>query len=132
MTLMITDADVTKLKETFFTKEDAEKLKETFFTKADAEKLKKTFVTKKDFNAFKKEFGVLTTRVDGIAEKLGDLSVEVGELHDKFDGLDVKFDAMIGLLADGMQEHHAGAVHLARHDRQIGALATATSVTLPD
>lgn len=126
---MITDADVTKLKKTFVTKADIATLKKTFATKKEMvqfeERLNKTFVTKTEFNG-------LVVRVDGITEKVGDLSVEVGELHEKFDSLDVKFDAMLGLLTDSMQEHGAGAVHLARHDRQIGALATATGVSLPD
>lgn len=98
-------------------------------TNADAnmleERFKKVFVTKD-------EFSELVVRVDGIQEQLGDLKVEVGEIHEKVDGLDVKFDAMIGLLTDSMQEHRVGAAHLARHDRQITMLATTVGVSLPD
>jgi methyl-accepting chemotaxis protein len=124
---MITDQDVEKLKETFATKEDFGRLEK---------RLGKTFATKD-------EFGQLVEKVDGIQDQLGDLKVEVGEIHDRIDSLeenltgkigslDVKFDAMLGLLTGSMQEHGAGAVHLARHDRQIGALAIATGVPLPD
>lgn len=100
-------------------------------TDEDVTKLKKTFVTKD-------EFSHLSEKVDGIQERLGDLSVEVGEIKDrldsveaKIDSIDTKFDGMIGLLEASMQEHGAGAVHLARHDRQIAALATAARTTLP-
>jgi|GEM_PF-1599137 len=103
---MISDQDITKLKETFPTKED---------------------------------FSELSVKVDGIQEELGDLKVEVGELHDKFDTLSNKFDSMeskidgmVGLLEASLQEHGAGAVHLARHDRHITALATHASVSLAD
>lgn len=108
-------------------------------TDADVTKLKKTFVTKTEFTVLTNKVDVLSNRVDtltdrveGITEKVGDLSVEVGEIHDKLDGLDVKFDAMLDLLSDSKQEHVMGAAHLMRHDRQIAALATATSTVLPD
>lgn len=94
-------------------------------TDQDIEKLKETFVTKVEFNG-------LVERVDGIQETLGDLKVDVGELHDKFDSLEVKFDAMLDLLMTNKQENEMGAEHLMRHDRQIGALAHATGVSLPD
>jgi hypothetical protein len=105
-------------------------------TDQDVEKLKETFVTKTEHQD-------LVRRVDGIQEQLGDLKVEVGELHDKvdalevkvtqkFDVLEVKFDAMLGLLTDSMEEHRSGAAHFARHDRQIAALGVATGTVLPD
>lgn len=120
---MITDQDVEKLKGTFATKEDLGALEE---------RLTEKFVTKVEHRE-------LVVRVDGIQEQLGDLKVEVGELHDKFDSLsgklevmDTKFDAMLDLLTGNMQENVMGAAHFARHDRQIGALATHAGVSLPD
>jgi predicted NUDIX family NTP pyrophosphohydrolase len=128
---MITDQDVVKLKETFLTKEEAK----SFATK---EALSELAEDAKSF-ATKEALSELALKVDGIQEQLGDLKMEVGELHDKFDGLetkfdsmDVKFDAMLDLLTGSMQEHAVGAVIFARHDRQIGALAAATGITLPD
>ena len=76
-------------------------------------------------------------------EKGGDLPVEVGEIHDRLDSLDAKFDAqhdsmhvkldnIAGMLEDHRLEDAAGAAHLARHDRQIEALATHARITVPN
>lgn len=94
-------------------------------TDQDITTLKKTFATQESLDR-------LTDTVDGIQEQVGDIKVELGEIRETLDSLDVKFDGMIGLLEASMQEHGAGAAHLARHDRQIGALAAATSTNLPD
>ncbi len=107
----------------------------------DLMKLKETFATKDDLTAYATQdsLNVLAEKVDGIQEELGDLKVEVGELHDKFDTLSNKFDSMeskidgmVGLLEASLQEHGAGAVHLARHDRQISSLATHVGAALAD
>jgi predicted nuclease with TOPRIM domain len=113
---VITDADIKNLKGTFATKEDLQGLEE---------RLEEKFVTKPEFRR-------LEAKVDGIQEEVGDLKVEFAEFREKLDGLDVKFDAMLGLLTDSMEEHRSGAAHFARHDRQIAALATATGTALPD
>jgi hypothetical protein len=94
-------------------------------TDQDVEKLKETFATKEDL----RELGV---KVDGMQEEIGDLRVEVGEIKDRIDGLDNKFDSMIGLLTASMEEYAMGGEHLARHDRQLAALSMATGVALPD
>ncbi len=72
-------------------------------------------------------------------EAVADLSLEVGELHDKIDALDVKMDSieskidgLAGMIHASLEEHGAGAAHLSRHDRQINTLATNAGVTLPD
>ena len=96
-------------------------------TDQDVEKLKGVFVTKEDAKAF------------AMKDTLADLRLEVGELHDKFDVMSDKMDYLVtgmdtltGKYQDSPDEHHAGAEILARHDRQINALATATGVILPE
>ena len=126
---MITDTDITKLKKTFATKDDLK----MFATKEDLSDMrkdfKKVFATKEDLASVR----------DELKEDIADIHVELGELHDKFDNLagrfdsfEVKLDKIVGGLEDQRLENAAGAIHLARHDRQIGALAIATSVTLSD
>lgn len=126
---MITDTDITKLKKTFATKEDLKK----FATKKDLSDMrkdfKKVFATKEDLAGVR----------DELKEDIADIHVELGELHDKFDNLagkfdsfEVKLDKIVGGLEDERLENAAGAVHLARHDRQIEALALATNVAIPD
>lgn len=117
---MITDTDITKLKETFATKKDLSDMRKDF---------KKVFATKEDLAGVR----------DELKEDIADIHVELGELHDKFDNLaekfdsfEVKLDKVVGGLEDERLENAAGAVHLARHDRQIGALALATNIALPD
>lgn len=78
---------------------------------ADITKLKKVFATK---------------------EELADLKVEVGEVHDKIDSVLIKLDGIAGAVQDLREENSAGVVHLARHDRQIDALAKGTNIALPN
>lgn len=76
----------------------------------DITKLKKVFATKED---------------------LADVKVELGEVHDKVDTVLIKLDGIVGAIHDLRQENSAGAVHLARHDRQIEALAKGTKISIP-
>lgn len=108
-------------------------------TDQDVEKLKETFVTKK-------EHASLVEKVDRIDTELKDLTVEVRVIGKRMDVLEDKFDVMDGKLdlvltsldvltgnyQDSLDEHRAGAQVLARHERQIGALARATGTSLPD
>jgi chromosome segregation ATPase len=114
---MILDQDIEKLKKAFATKEDLK----IYATKEDL----KTYATQDSLNR-------LEQKVDGIQEELGDLKIEVGELHDKIDSIDNKIDGLAGLIHASLEEHGAGAVHLARHDRQIKALAQGAGMLLPD
>lgn len=105
-------------------------------TDTDITKLKKTFATKEDIVDVRDE---LKNVRDELKEDIADVYVELGELHDKFDTLagkfdsfEVKLDKIVGGLEDERLENAAGAVHLARHDRQIATLALATNVALPD
>lgn len=82
---MISDRDITRLKEVFATKED-----------------------------------------------LGDLRVEVGELHDKIDTMQETLYAFVGRVSDVEMDNRAGAAYLFRHDRQIQLLAKEMGVSLPD
>ena len=107
-------------------------------TDQDIQKLEATFATKGELKEYAKQdsLNLLSEKVDGLHEQVGDFRVEFAELRgnmdSRFDTLESKFDGMLGLLLASMEEHGAGAVHLARHDRHIGALATVTGVTLPD
>ncbi|MBU6321592.1 hypothetical protein KGO04_03600 [Patescibacteria group bacterium] len=94
-------------------------------TNEDVTKLKEVFATKRESDDLK-------TTVDGLVEKVGDLSTEVAELTEKVDAVDVKLDKITGMLQDHRQEDAAGAAHLARHDRQIAALAAHTGALIPD
>jgi predicted nucleic acid-binding Zn-ribbon protein len=96
----------------------------------DIEKLKEVFPTKDVTERLEKKVDHLETRLDGIEEQVGDLRVEVGELHDKFDSMESKIDGLVGLVHASLEEHGAGAAHLARHDHQIAELAAHVGVTL--
>lgn len=93
----------------------------------DIEKLKGVFATKDDLKGF------------ATKEDLADLKLEVGELHDqvsgieeKLDSVESKIDGLTGLIHASLEEHAAGAVAIARHTRQIRALAHHTNAVLPD
>ncbi|MDP2268376.1 MAG: hypothetical protein Q8K46_04320, partial [Deltaproteobacteria bacterium] len=114
-------------------------------TDQDIQKLEAIFATKSELKEYAKQdsLNLLSEKVDDLQEHVGDLRIEFAELREnvdsrfnaldlRFDTLESKFDGMLGLLTASMEEHSAGAVHLARHDRHIGALAAATGVTLPD
>ena len=120
---MITDADITKIKKAF---------KKDFATKDDL----KAFATKSEL---KKSHDKLQKSHDKLQEAIADVHVELGELRDdvndlkgKFETFDVKLDKIIGGIEDQRLENAAGAVHRARHDRQIEVLALAANVTLPN
>jgi hypothetical protein len=117
---MITDQDIKKLKKTFVTKKDIEKLTKTFVT---------TFATKDELH-------VQTERIDDLVYEVGDLKVNVAELSERmdtrFNALENKIDKVLVSVDFLVQESAAGAVHLARHDRQINTLALHTGATLPD
>lgn len=80
-------------------------------TDQDVDKLKTIFTTKEDFAGLK---------------------LEVGALHDKVDSIESKIDGLAGLIHASLEEHGAGAVHLARHDRHIAFLAQHAEVILPE
>lgn len=111
---MITDADITKLKGVFATKDDL-----------------KGFATKDDLGRFATK--------DALAELRADMQVGFGEVNEKIDTLATAFsrmentlDGIVGAIQDLRTENGAGTTHLLRHDRQIEALALATKVTLPN
>jgi hypothetical protein len=83
-------------------------------TDADINKLKGTFATKVEMN---EKFEV----VDG---KMDSMAAAIGRIENSLDGI-------AGAIQDLRTENGAGAVHLARHDRQIETLAFATNVVLP-
>lgn len=107
---MITDADITKLKRVFLTKEEALNL-----------------ATKNDLKAY------------ATKEDLADLRVEVGELKERVDIMDTKLDAImvtmdavVGGINDFREDNAAGSVMLCRHERHITHIARETGVTLPE
>jgi uncharacterized coiled-coil protein SlyX len=113
--LMITDQDITKLKEVFATKDDL-----------------KGFATKEALCALDARVERLEMKVDGITEEVGDLKVGMGELNDKMDEMHSKMDRFLGNMDALQQDGAAGAVIFARHSRQIKSLAVHTGATLSD
>ena len=68
-------------------------------------------------------------------EELADVKVELGEVHEKIDTvaaavgrMENTLDTIAGAVHDLRTENGAGAAHLARHDRQIEALARGTGI----
>lgn len=112
---MITDQDVKKLEKTFVTHKSLKKELEKFATKDD--------------------LAVQTERIDSLVYEVGDLKVEVAELRDEmqagFHDLGHKMDRMLGNFDVLLTDNRAGAEILARHERQILALADHMNVILP-
>jgi hypothetical protein len=88
-------------------------------TDQDVEKLKETFATKEDLKA-------LATK-----EALADLRVEVGEISENVRYLVHTVNGIVGAIQDIREDNAVGAAMLARHDRQIHALAAGTGVAIP-
>ncbi|MBI4065776.1 hypothetical protein HY412_01100 [Candidatus Kaiserbacteria bacterium] len=99
---MITDTDITKLKKVFATKDEL-------------------FALRTDMNQGFHEVGERFEQTD---EKIDTIAVGVGRIENALDGI-------FGAIQDLRTENSMGAIHLARHDRQIDALALATHTTLP-
>ena len=112
-------------------------------TKEDKKYLHKTFVTKDDLKkTLKNELKKYATKVE-LFEAVSDLRVEMIERFEKADDrmdtmaagivrIENSLDKISGAVQDLRTENGAGAAHLARHDRQIVALARATNVALSD
>jgi|SRR3989338_646713 len=90
-------------------------------TDADVVKLKQVFATK-----------------DELVELRSEIRVGFGDIGDKMDAIatavariDTTNDKYSGSIQDLRTENSMGSIHLARHDRQIDALALATHTTLP-
>ena len=77
-------------------------------TDSDITKLKKAFATK---------------------DALADLSLEVGELHDKFDKMDNTLHFIVGELADMREDNAAWLSLFNRHSHQIEYVATYVGIT---
>jgi len=129
---MITNADITKLKDVFATKEDLK----SFATKDDL----KAFATKDDLKGFatKDDLKGFATQ-QSLDEAIADVKIEFGEVHDKIDTIaatvariENAIDKLSGNIEDLRLENAAGNAHLARHDRQIEVLARETGVTIPN
>ncbi|KND49472.1 MAG: hypothetical protein AB203_00100 [Parcubacteria bacterium C7867-008] len=73
----------------------------------------------------------LEGRVEGLVYEVGDLKVEMGEVKERLGSIEVTIDKIAGGIDTLLQKNAAGAVILARHTRQIGALALHTGATLP-
>lgn len=98
-------------------------------TDQDIKKLEKTFVTKG-------EFSLQTNRIDSLVYEVGDLKVEFAELGEKFEAMEDRFGAKLDRFLQNIDDQRldsaAGAVILARHERQILALADHMEVILPN
>ena len=100
---MITDTDITNLKKVFATKDDL-------------------FALRADMNQGFREVGERFEQTD---EKIDTIASGVGRIENALDGIS-------GAIQDLRTENSMGEIHLARHDRQIEALAVATKITLPN
>jgi len=128
---MITNADITKLKGVFATKDDLKR----FATKDDL----KRFATKDDLKRFatKDDLKRFATKSD-LNEAIADVRIEIGEVRDQNESIaaavgriENAIDKLSGNIEDLRTENSAGAVHLARHDRQIATLARGTGIKIP-
>lgn len=100
---MITDADITKLKDVFATKDEFAGLRNDM---------------QQGFREVGTRFEEMDDKIDSIAATLA----RIENTNDKYSGN----------IQDLKTENSMGSIHLARHDRQIEALALATNVTLPN
>lgn len=91
-------------------------------TDTDITKLEKVFATKGELSELRTE---MRTEFGEVHEKIDSVALAVGRIENSLDGI-------AGAIQDLRTENGAGAAHLARHDRQIEALAFATSITLPN
>ncbi|MEK7086350.1 MAG: hypothetical protein AAB951_01015 [Patescibacteria group bacterium] len=98
-------------------------------TDADITKLKKDFATKNELAELRADvlqgFREVGERFEQTDEKIDTLASAIGRIENTLDGI-------AGAIQDQRVENAAGTVHLMRHDRQIETLALATHVTLPD
>ena len=91
-------------------------------TDTDITKLKKVFTTKDELTGLRADMQI---GFGDVNEKIDTLAVAFGRMENTLDGI-------AGAIQDLRTENGAGAAHLARHDRQIEALAVVAHVTLPD
>ena len=108
---MITDADITKLKKVFATKD------ELIGVKSDVAELKT------DVAELKTDSRIIQETLIRMEQKMDDF-IEFS--HKKFAIL----EGLAGKVADLDQENKMGAITLRRHDAQIHELAAATGTTL--
>ena len=101
---MITDADITKLKKVFATKDNLEKS------------------ASEELAELRADMQIGFSNMNG---KIDALAIAFGRMENLL-------DVIAGAIQDLRTENGAGAAHLARHDRQIQVLALATNVALPD
>ena len=107
---MITDTDITKLKEVFVTKEELSELRTEMLT---------------GFEGVNKRFDEVDKRFEDVDEKIDSVALAVGRIENSLDGI-------AGAIQDLRTENGASAAHLARHDRQIEALSFTTNTALPN
>ncbi len=98
----------------------------------DITQLKEVFVTKEEFFPLVVKHDALDVKVDGIQETVGDLKVEMGEVHETVDEILVRIDNFVGSVRALEQENSFGARLFERHDRQLEALANSVGITLPN
>jgi len=103
---MITDADVTKLKEVFATKDELA-------------------MVAVDVTELKVESSLLQQTVQRLEQGME-------RMEGKVDNVLNKLDKFTGNIADLDQENRMGAITLRRHDIQIHELAEATSTTISE
>jgi len=98
-------------------------------TDTDITKLKEVFATKDELSGLRKDmlhgFREVSERFEQTDEKIDTIALAVGRIENALDGIS-------GAIQDLRTENGAGTAHLMRHDRQIEALALATNVVLPN
>ena len=93
-------------------------------TNADITKLKGVFASKEELADVKVELGEVHDTLDTMASALDTVARTVVRIENTLDG-------MTGAIHRLDTENGAGAAHLARHDRQISALAVHAHIQLP-
>jgi hypothetical protein len=119
---MITDTDITKLKEVFATKTDLE-----------------GFATKKEVLAVRDSVDLLRKKVADVGfenlrldMRLNAIEASSVRTEEKVDKVLNMLDGFTGRVADLDQENRMGALTLRRHDIQIHELAQATGTTISE
>jgi len=127
MEKMITDHDITKLKDVFVTKEE-------FFALSDRVGVVdgKVEVLSDKVEVLSGKVEVLDEKVEVLTNKMELLDDKVEVLGEKMDYMTVTMDRIAGNYDTMVVENAVGADVLARHTRQIDVLAKTTGTKLPD
>ena len=100
---MITNTDITKLKEVFATKSEL----------------------KESVTELREEIADVRVELGEVHDKIDSVALAIGQMQNTLDSM------VVGPIQDLQNENAAGTIHLARHDQQIEALARGTGIKIP-